>query len=305
MMQKLKRPVSIILVFMMIVSLFTVVPISASAATITGDTAVDNLSVGDILTEEINDISGFQHYTITLSANGFGTGEAAIDTDMVFSGDRPKGFASGRVIVEGEAPYRPYVKGEKVEQWIVTAVDHDEETITLTGFAEPAPEPTEAPTEANPQAGDFLPESDYLTFTAVEAGSSVTMNVDSGSNLQYNKNNSGWVSYNAGTQIALENEGDSVSFSGEDVEFSSSSNVAIDGKAACSGNVMSLRLSDGVIQGLSENCFTSMFEDCTGLTTAPELPETALAPYCYYNMFRNCESLTTAPELPATTLADS
>ena len=165
-----------------------------------------------------------------------------------------------------------------------------------------ATEPTEAPTPAKPQAGDILPESDYLTFTAVEAGSSVTMNFDSGSDFQYNKNNSGWVSYDSYSQITLENEGDSVSFSGKDVTFNSTYHVVIDGKVACSGNVMSLRLSDGVIQGLSENCFECMFDGCTGLTTAPELPETALAPHCYESMFRHCESLTAAPELPATTL---
>jgi hypothetical protein len=48
-----------------------------------------------------------------------------------------------------------------------------------------------------------------------------------------------------------------------------------------------------------------MFDGCTSLVTAPELPATTLADYCYQQMFYNCTSLTTAPELPATTLADS
>ena len=46
-----------------------------------------------------------------------------------------------------------------------------------------------------------------------------------------------------------------------------------------------------------------MFYGCSSLTSAPELPATALAQYCYYSMFSDCTSLTTAPELPATTLA--
>ena len=45
-----------------------------------------------------------------------------------------------------------------------------------------------------------------------------------------------------------------------------------------------------------------MFDGCTSLTTAPELPATTLAKRCYYRMFSGCTALTTAPELPATTL---
>lgn len=45
-----------------------------------------------------------------------------------------------------------------------------------------------------------------------------------------------------------------------------------------------------------------MFQNCTSLTTAPELPAMKLARYCYQGMFKGCTSLTTASELPATTL---
>ena len=55
---------------------------------------------------------------------------------------------------------------------------------------------------------------------------------------------------------------------------------------------------------LADSCYSSMFRDCTSLTTAPELPATTLAEYCYDYMFSNCTSLTTAPALPATTLAN-
>ena len=47
-----------------------------------------------------------------------------------------------------------------------------------------------------------------------------------------------------------------------------------------------------------------MFNGCTSLTTAPELPATTLAESCYSSMFIDCTSLTTVPELPATTLAN-
>ena len=48
-----------------------------------------------------------------------------------------------------------------------------------------------------------------------------------------------------------------------------------------------------------------MFNRCTSLTQAPELPATTLANFCYENLFNGCSSLTSAPTLPATTLADN
>ena len=47
-----------------------------------------------------------------------------------------------------------------------------------------------------------------------------------------------------------------------------------------------------------------MFDGCTSLTQAPDLPATTLAKSCYYYMFKGCTSLTQAPDLPATTLAE-
>ena len=55
---------------------------------------------------------------------------------------------------------------------------------------------------------------------------------------------------------------------------------------------------------LTEYCYKDMFENCTSLTTAPELPATTLTYNCYANMFQNCISLTQAPELPAAILVD-
>ena len=54
---------------------------------------------------------------------------------------------------------------------------------------------------------------------------------------------------------------------------------------------------------LSESCYQGMFEGCTNLAKAPELPATELANNCYRGMFYGCTSLTKAPELPATELA--
>ena len=45
-----------------------------------------------------------------------------------------------------------------------------------------------------------------------------------------------------------------------------------------------------------------MFEGCTNLIQAPELPATILSDGCYMSMFFGCTGLTKAPELPATEL---
>jgi hypothetical protein len=57
---------------------------------------------------------------------------------------------------------------------------------------------------------------------------------------------------------------------------------------------------------LASDCYNGMFYNCRSLSTAPSiLPATTLATHCYYYMFYGCSSLTTAPELPATTLANN
>lgn len=53
----------------------------------------------------------------------------------------------------------------------------------------------------------------------------------------------------------------------------------------------------------ANNCFSSMFNSCTQLTSIPvnALQATTLANNCYSNMFEGCSALTVAPNLPATT----
>ena len=54
---------------------------------------------------------------------------------------------------------------------------------------------------------------------------------------------------------------------------------------------------------LTVNCYHSMFKGCERLTEAPDLPAKNLAEYCYASMFEGCTSLTKAPELPAPNLS--
>lgn len=76
---------------------------------------------------------------------------------------------------------------------------------------------------------------------------------------------------------------------------------------SCTGNIESLLDYQTVARGehptMSTYCYFSMFQGCTSLTTAPELPATTLTGNCYNSMFKGCTSLTTAPKLPATTVS--
>ena len=56
---------------------------------------------------------------------------------------------------------------------------------------------------------------------------------------------------------------------------------------------------------LKGSCYRQMFEGCTSLEQAPDLPATELQQLCYYSMFKGCKALTQAPKLPATKLAHS
>ena len=77
-------------------------------------------------------------------------------------------------------------------------------------------------------------------------------------------------------------------------------------KADCIGNIQTLLDWENPPTSIStRDCYFSMFQGCTNLTSAPELPATTLADECYSGMFKGCTNLTTAPViLPATTLAD-
>ena len=147
---------------------------------------------------------------------------------------------------------------------------------------------------------------EYLTFTAQEPGTSITLDLENGA-LQYSTDAANWSGYTSGAEIVLNSVGDSVYLRGINNDtwlFSYRHHVEIDGKAACSGNVMTLVDYEHPAYALmGDCCFRYMFYGCTGLTEAPELPATTLAALCYDSMFYDCTGLTEAPELPATTLA--
>jgi len=55
---------------------------------------------------------------------------------------------------------------------------------------------------------------------------------------------------------------------------------------------------------MGQECYRYMFSGCTSLEEAPLLEATSIASSCCWGMFKGCTSLTTAPQLPATSLAE-
>ena len=152
--------------------------------------------------------------------------------------------------------------------------------------------------------------ANYLTFTAEEDGSTFgILNKGNNPDIQYSLDGGEtWTALAAGDTITLAHKGDKALLRGNNPEgfskdYDQYSSFKMIGKVAASGSVMSL--IDGV--GISTEvpgiyCFYKLFQGCTSLTQAPELPATTLAYSCYRNMFQGCTSLTQAPKLPATTL---
>ena len=107
-------------------------------------------------------------------------------------------------------------------------------------------------------------------------------------------------------EIYLRGQGNTVLFKNDHSLISFDAYDSSAGGVICKGNIENLLDAPTVARGnhpeMTANCYAHMFEGCTSLTTAPELPATTLAASCYASMFKGCTSLTTAPALPATTL---
>ncbi len=168
--------------------------------------------------------------------------------------------------------------------------------------------------------------SPYLSFTANEASSRVQLNMVGGKStdlaLEYCTDEcQTWTPYtitydaysnsSIGTVVTLANAGDKVYFRRSDDKVATSFSPSVNsyyrftlyGSVAADGNIMSLIDKYAATTDIpSAYCFAHLFENCSQLTAAPQLPAMNLKPYCYASMFSLCTNLTAAPELPATTL---
>ena len=158
-----------------------------------------------------------------------------------------------------------------------------------------------------------VPTVNYKGLTFISSGKSTVCLTKVGApdeiTLEYSTDESQWNPYTIGEKIALADGTFLLFRAGEqkNLKFSKDTrnyyHFEITGPISAQGSIMSL-LDRDFSTTLPEECaFYSLFNGCTSLLSAPELPATTLALYCYMSMFKGCSALTSAPELPATTLA--
>ena len=120
-------------------------------------------------------------------------------------------------------------------------------------------------------------EPNYLTFTAEEAGSTLSLSWASASDVQNNTDHgTTWSAYARGTTITLANVGDSVSFKGRGFVANNRANVnhvRMTGKIAASGSVTSLIDENGGDPNvtLPSDCFAHMFQDARSFKKSSQL----------------------------------
>ena len=180
----------------------------------------------------------------------------------------------------------------------------------------------------------------YVTFKAdTEQKFKMTTQNYSISGLEYSVNGCDWKDVEADTEVPFGGENGTLRLRGTNQKGTATSTVnystikftVANVNVACTGDIRTLlnwknyttvdtqyarfcSLFNGCsvltsapelpATNLAEKCYASMFKGCTNLETAPALPATYLAGYCYFYMFADCKNLNTAPELPATHYLD-
>ena len=156
-----------------------------------------------------------------------------------------------------------------------------------------------------------VPSTDYKGLAFISSGESTVRLAQVGTpyeiSLEYSTDESHWKPYTIGETITLADstfllfrngEHKNRKFSKDDENYY---HFEISGPISAQGNIMSLLNRDFSTPPTFYGFF-ALFEGCTSLLSAPELPAEALATNCYRYMFRGCSALTSAPELPATTM---
>ena len=154
----------------------------------------------------------------------------------------------------------------------------------------------------------------YVTFKAdAEQKFKMTTNLDYCiSGLQYSVNGDDWKTVVENTEVPFGGDKGDLRLRGTNPEGTSIGDVVYstirftkDATVACTGDIRTLLDWNNYNKVETQNAkFCRLFENCSVLTSAPELPAEILADCCYMGMFINCTNLTSAPELPAKKLAD-
>ena len=158
-----------------------------------------------------------------------------------------------------------------------------------------------------------------LYFEAEQAGCVVNMNKYAATNtvnLECSRDGATWTDFDANhntgtTPVTLANVGDRVYFR---TKGSTVGNPFATGdyqyryftlskKAGAHGNIMSLAKGDEATTRIpAANYFYALFDSCSNLTSAPDLPAISLKDNCYGSLFYDCSGLVSGPPiLPSTT----
>ena len=152
----------------------------------------------------------------------------------------------------------------------------------------------------------------YVTFTA-DAAQTFKMNEHDYeiSRLEYSVGGNEWATVKAGTGVTFGGTNGDLRLRGKNttgtaigsVMYSTITFTNSDVPVACTGDIRTLLDWDNYTTVNTENArFNYLFNNCSVLTSAPELPATSLAYNCYHCMFLGCTNLKSAPKLPAPTL---
>ena len=168
----------------------------------------------------------------------------------------------------------------------------------------------------NTLQGGVAEEEDLTPYVTMTAASKQTFVMKCAGNytlpdLEYSVNNEPWQKVVA---LGLVNFGGNLGslrlrgkcYNGtatNDKEFSRIDFGNLNVKVDCFGDIRTLIDYTAYKTVATGNCrFISLFKGCSVLTSAPQLPATALKDDCYNSMFEGCTSLEQAPDLPATKL---
>ena len=169
-----------------------------------------------------------------------------------------------------------------------------------------------------PISGGEADEIPYVTFSAAR-GQEFNMTISDSFTLgadeyfEYSVGGGNWTRFTAtvsgvafgGDKGNLRLRGKSSKGTGLPGPYYSTISFSNDEPVKCTGDIRTLiNYDDYSSDGTNEALFCSLFENCSQLTSAPELPATKLSQFCYFKMFQRCTALETAPALPAETLAD-
>ena len=178
---------------------------------------------------------------------------------------------------------------------------------------------------------------DYFTIQAKEDNTDITFNYTG--TIEYRVNPSSdsdpWNTYSS--TVNLQHQKDYVQFRSKRTAYSTGTPVfTATNPVYIYGNIMSLMCDDSwnpktavanygfryafrnvtnidipagrplrlTATSLGTSCYAQMFQGCTSLTRAPELPATTIPNYAYSYMFSGCTSLVSAPDLPATNVGE-